>query len=64
MGMIYAWASPEYLLNKMSLEEIFFYFDWGTSLLTGKPAGVNKDKPNRKEFYKYYGDKIKRPEVR
>jgi len=26
---MYAWATPEYLLDKMTLEEVFFYYDQG-----------------------------------
>ena len=59
MGMVYPWASPEYLLNKMSLEQILFYYDWAKGLIEGKPAGVNKDKPDRQKFHEEYGDKIK-----
>lgn len=60
--MMYAWASPQYLLNEMSLEEIFFYFDWGYGLMTGKPAGINKNKPDKEKFQEIYGDKIKTPQ--
>lgn len=26
---MYAWATPEYLLDKMTLEEVFFYYEKG-----------------------------------
>ena len=26
---MYSWASPEYLLDRMSLEEVFFYYEQG-----------------------------------
>lgn len=29
MGSMYAWATPEYLLNHMSLEQILMYYDYG-----------------------------------
>ena len=60
MGMTYPWASPKYLLNEMSLEEIFFYYDWARGLIEGKPAGINKNKPNKEKFHKLYPDKIQK----
>lgn len=62
MGMMYAWASPEYLLNKMSIEEIARYYEHGLAILNNKPSGPNKDKPNKKKFRNTYGDRIKTPE--
>ncbi len=29
MGQMYAWATPEYLLDAMSLEQVFHYFERG-----------------------------------
>lgn len=29
MGQMYAWAAPEYLLDCMSLEQVFFYYEKG-----------------------------------
>ena len=29
MGAMYPWAKPEYLLDHMSLEEVFFYYGQG-----------------------------------
>ena len=29
MGQMYAWATPGYLLDHMSIEEIFYYYDKG-----------------------------------
>ena len=62
MGMIFSWASPEYMLNKMTIEQIFMYYDHAIGIMTGKPSGPNKDKPNLQGFSDEYGDKIKRPE--
>ncbi|MFW5981528.1 MAG: hypothetical protein ACOCRU_03015 [bacterium] len=61
MGMMFSWASPEYLLNKMTLEQIFMYYDHGLGILKGEPSGPNKDKPDLAGFNDAYGDKIKRP---
>ncbi len=32
MGRMYAWATPEYLLDYMSLEEVFYYYDEGITI--------------------------------
>ncbi len=32
MGRMYAWATPEYLLDYMSLEEVFYYYDEGIAI--------------------------------
>ena len=32
MGSLYAWATPEYLLYKMSLDAILMYYDYGMEL--------------------------------
>lgn len=29
MGTMYAWATPEYLLNHMSIEQILMYYEYG-----------------------------------
>ena len=29
MGSMYAWATPDYLLKRMSIEQIFMYYDHG-----------------------------------
>lgn len=78
---MYAWARPDYLLDYMSIEELYMYLDYGLEFeeikaalliqkineaLGGKKVtrkkGPDQDKPDKKEFYKHYGDKIKRPE--
>jgi len=78
---MYAWARPDYLLDHMSIEELYMYLDYGiefeeikAALLISKinealggkkqerKRGPADDKPDKKEFYKHYGDKIKRPE--
>ena len=64
MGMYFAWASPSYLLNEMSLEQILMYYDYLVGELTGKPAGPNKDTPDLQKFHEIYGDKIKTPDRR
>jgi hypothetical protein len=62
MGMIYAWASPEYLLEHMTLRQIFYFYDQGISLLSGKPARNSMPQtPDLEGFNKLYGDVIKRP---
>lgn len=85
VGSIFAWATPEYMLDYMSIDQIFMYYDYGleqkeieSNILVGRIAvgllGVkeepkrqkkdNEDTPDKEAFYKLYGDKIKRPEVR
>lgn len=84
MGSMYAWATPEYLLDFMSLEQILMYYDYGleheenkANILVNRIAvgffGAEEAKPKEKDyndapdkeaFYKRYGDKIKRPEVK
>lgn len=29
LGAMYAWATPEYLLDYLSIDEVFFYYDKG-----------------------------------
>lgn len=29
MGSMYSWASPDYMLKHMSIEQIFMYYDYG-----------------------------------
>ena len=29
MGQMYAWAMPEYLLDQMTLEEVFYFYEQG-----------------------------------
>ncbi len=29
MGSMYSWATPEYLLNNMSIEQIMMYYNYG-----------------------------------
>ena len=38
MGQMYAWATPDYLLNGMTLEEVFFYYDQGLKFEEYKAA--------------------------
>ena len=61
--MNFSWASPDYLLDEMTLEQIFMYYDYMVAELTGEPekAGPNKNKPDLDKFHKTYGDKIKTP---
>ncbi|WP_151534360.1 hypothetical protein [Cytobacillus depressus] len=82
---MFAWATPDYMLDYMSLDQIFMYYDFGLEheenksiILVNRIAvglfGVEEepkkqkkdynDTPDREAFYKYYGDRIKRPEKR
>ncbi|MFS0820756.1 hypothetical protein [Bacillus sp. 1P02SD] len=84
MGSMYAWATPDHLLNNMSIEQILMYYDYGIEHETNKANilvnriavglfGVEdknpkkrdyNDSPDKEAFYKHYGDRIKRPEVK
>lgn len=78
MGMMYAWATPEYLLDHMSIPQIMMYYEYGmeheknrATILTNqiavglfgaeepKPRDYNPE-PDKKAFYKKYGDRINR----
>lgn len=83
---MYAWASPDFLLDHMSLETVLMYYDYGleheeikSNILVNRIAvglfGVKEepkkqkkkdynDTPDKEAFYKRYGDRIKRPEVK
>ena len=37
MGLLYAWATPEYLLWRMSFGQIIMYHNLGVELKHGKP---------------------------
>ena len=82
MGMMYSWATPEYLLDNMSIPQIMMYYEYGleheknkATILTKQIAvglfGAEEPKkkdynptPDKEAFYKHYGDKIKRKEVK
>lgn len=49
MGSLYAWATPEYMLNKMSLEEINAYINVH---YPAKKEGY--EPPDRDAFKKHY----------
>ena len=36
MGSMYAWATPDYLLNHMSLEQVLMYYDYGVEFEENK----------------------------
>lgn len=68
MGSMYAWATPEYLLKRMSLEQIFMYYDYGleyeenkANILVNRIAvgffGVEDKKPKQKQDYNDTPDK-------
>lgn len=57
LGRYYGWASPSYLLNQMTLSQIFMYYDYLGEMITGKPAGDKKHKPDLKKFRKIHGNK-------
>jgi hypothetical protein len=77
---MYAWATPDYLLDNLSFQQIMMYYNYGmefeenkSNILVNRLAvgffGVEEpekkdynDTPDKKKFYKHYGDKIKRPE--
>lgn len=76
MGSMYAWATPDYMLDHMSIEQILMYYEYGieheenkATILTNKIAimfGAEEKKefkdqtPDRKAFYDHYGNVIKR----
>jgi len=65
LGMHFAWASPKYLLNEMSLEEIFMFYNYLVEELTGeKVEDKNNDTPDLKGFRNKYGNRIKTPNER
>ena len=43
MGLLYAWATPEHLLWRMSFGQIIMYHNLGIELKYGKPK--DEDKP-------------------
>ena len=45
MGLLYAWATKEYLLWRMSPGQIFMYNNLGIELKYGKPKEDGKPKP-------------------
>ncbi len=42
MGTLYAWATKEYLLEKMSFKQIFMYLNYGIEFKYGKPETKTK----------------------
>lgn len=58
MGHLYAWASPDYMLRNMSIEEINAYV-----MVHCPPSKDDKKKyepPDRDAFYKHYPQNIRR----
>ena len=56
MGQMYAWATPKYLLDHMSIEEVFYYYDNGIEfeelkarLLINKLGEAMEDPKKKKE---------------
>ena len=54
MGQMYPWATPEHLLDRMSLEEVFFYYEQGlkfeeyrATLIISKLGEALDDKPKK-----------------
>ena len=45
MGLLYAWATKEYLLWRMSIGQIIMYHNLGIELKYGKPKDDGKPKP-------------------
>ena len=52
MGHLYSWATPEYMLNNMSLDEIVAYIN------VHYPIKKN-DKPDRESFKRLYPEAYK-----
>lgn len=60
--MMYAWASPDYLLDHMTIEQIFLYYDQGIKLLNGTAKSpIRFTSPDLAGFNRAYGNRIKRP---
>jgi len=57
LGHYYAWASPNYLLDRCSIEQIFLYYEYMVAALTGKP--VNRDRPDLNKLHACYPDLAK-----
>lgn len=55
MGHYYPWASLEYLLDKMSVEEIFIYYDKMVEAVTGKNNDPDPDIEALKKIYPELG---------
>lgn len=58
---MFAWATPEYMLDHMSLEQIFMYYDYGleheenkANILVSRIAvgffGAEDTRPKKKEY--------------
>lgn len=61
VGSMYAWATPDYMLDFMSLDQIFMYYDYGleheenkANILVNRIAvgffGVEEPKKHQKEY--------------
>lgn len=61
MGMMYSWATPEYLLDHMSIPQIMMYYEYGmeheknkATILTNQIAvglfGAEDPNPSKKDY--------------
>jgi hypothetical protein len=59
MGVMYAWAAPEYLLDRMSMQQVLLYYE----------KGIEAQKNNAKVFWGVFGQAMngekenKQPEI-
>ncbi len=60
VAMLYSYTL-DYLLDHMTMEHIIMLYEYA---MEWNGADIEKydPKPDKAEFYKHYGDKIKRPE--
>jgi hypothetical protein len=58
MGHLYAWATPEYMLNNMSWEEITAYLE-AHCPKTKKKNKSSYEPPDRDSFKKHYPEAYK-----
>jgi len=54
LGHFYPWASPDYLLNRMTPEQVFHYYDMMIWLETGEPPAAYAEQFNKEARWKTY----------
>lgn len=60
LGHFYPWASPDYVLNKMTLAQVFMYYDSMLEMLDGKDKIIaDPETPDFLDVMRVCGKRVK-----
>jgi hypothetical protein len=52
LGHYYPWMSLDHILDRMSLDQVFMYYDYMAEAVTGRRAGPEKELPDETSILK------------